>query len=80
MELDTNIDNLRRLLTRERQRNGLSLTDVADRVGVSKSSLWNWEMGVKTPSIIHAVKWAKVFDYDLLVLKKKRVRPDGRPK
>ena len=39
---------------------GLTMAEVAKRVGVGKSTLWKWEHQVAVPSFANAVAWAKV--------------------
>lgn len=39
---------------------GLSLSEVADAIGVSPSALWRWEHGERSPRGDRAVAWARL--------------------
>ncbi len=45
-----------------RKRQGLSLSQLGDRLGVSKNYVWNMEKGYKTPNIAMLIKIARLFN------------------
>ncbi len=45
-----------------RERQGLSLSQLGDRLGVSKNYVWNMEKGYKTPNIAMLIKIARLFN------------------
>lgn len=48
-----------------RVRAGLTLADVAERVGVTRTSVWRWEHAERLPSGQHAVDyWAVLTERD----------------
>lgn len=54
-----------------REQNGLTQTDLAKRLGITRSSVNAWEMGISVPSTQYIVELAQIFkvstDYLLCV-------------
>lgn len=44
-----------------RESHGLTQSDVAERIGISRSSVNAWEMGISTPSTTYIVALARLF-------------------
>lgn len=44
-----------------REQNGLTQSDLARKVGLTRSSINGWEMGLSTPSTANVVELAKIF-------------------
>ena len=51
-------DDLIRLLTEERVRQGLSQREVTRRMGTSSASLSIWERGISSPTLSRLHAWA----------------------
>lgn len=41
---------------------GLSLREVAESLGISHGTLWNWETGRRAPRGLAAAEWARLLD------------------
>ncbi len=54
-------------LTRERAARGLSLSQVARKLGKTKGAVAHWEYGTSTPPPDALEAWAEVLGYDLVV-------------
>lgn len=48
-----------------REERGLTLVDLSEIVGLSRSSISNWERGLQEPSLSAAVKLADFFNVSL---------------
>ena len=44
-----------------REKNGMTQTQLAKRLGVSRSAVNSWEMSLSTPSSIYLVELSKIF-------------------
>ncbi len=44
-----------------RERHGLSLKQLGDKLGVSKSYIWKMEQGKKMPNVVMVIKIADIF-------------------
>lgn len=58
-------DSMRRFgekLRTLRERQGLSLRQLGEKLDVSKNYIWNMEMGHKTPNIAMLIKIARLFN------------------
>lgn len=44
-----------------REQNGLTQTDLAKRLGITRSSVNAWEMGISVPSTQYVVELAQIF-------------------
>jgi transcriptional regulator with XRE-family HTH domain len=51
-------------LSQARKAKNLSISALADRVGVSSTAAWNWEYGYTTPRQFNVEKIAEVLDVD----------------
>lgn len=49
----------RAALKAARKNQGMSVTQVGERVGVSHQTISNWETGARTPSPEHIQEWAR---------------------
>lgn len=47
-------------LGRKRERLGMLLADVAEAVGVDRSTIWRWETGRSVPSVRDLAIWSAV--------------------
>ena len=52
-------------LIAERKRRGWSQREVVRQLGVSSSSVWNWERGNVDPTLGNLAAWAAVLGYSL---------------
>ncbi len=41
---------------------GLTLDDLASQIGVSKSALWSWEWGHRSPGGLNRLRYSQVLD------------------
>lgn len=48
-----------------RDRRALTATEVADKLGVSTTSLVNWENGLTSPTLLKAFDWCQILNADL---------------
>lgn len=48
-----------------RERRGLTQTELADRIGVTESTICKWEKGMREPSLINAISVADSFNMTL---------------
>lgn len=48
-----------------REMHGLTIMELAEKLGVGKSSISNWERGKCDPSLINAISLADIFDLSL---------------
>lgn len=64
-----------------RERSGMTQSDLARRLGITRSSVNAWEMGLSIPSTQYIVELAEIFkvstDYLLDVEKTATIRIDG---
>ena len=44
-----------------REKNNLTQTDLANRLGISRSAVNAWEMSLSSPSIVNIIEMSKVF-------------------
>lgn len=63
----------------------LSQTELAQLVGVSKQSVWEWEHGEAKPAPVHRRKLLEIFGVtpqqllDAIAETAKQAKPEGRP-
>jgi transcriptional regulator with XRE-family HTH domain len=53
---------------------GLTLVDVADRIGTSPKYLRDWELGRKLPGAKKLMRWASVLGYEISIWPKEQSR------
>jgi len=53
-------------LRRERERRGMSIGEVADRIGVSRKTVYEYERGLMDPEIDHAEKLVELLGEDII--------------
>ena len=56
-EIHSLADRIRRL----REKNGMTQADLARKVGLTRSSINGWEMGLAVPSTANVVELSKIF-------------------
>ncbi len=44
-----------------REKNGLTQTDLAKRLGISRSAVNSWEMSISTPSLSNVLEMTRIF-------------------
>ena len=52
----------------------MTLTEVAQRIGVQAQTLTRWEQGVTTPQLYQLIRWAAVLGYELNLWPKGKTR------
>ena len=63
--METNPPSQDSLIRRTRKQKGMSLADVADKVGVSKQEVSMWELRQRTPDVYHLYALGKALDLPL---------------
>lgn len=48
-----------------RERRGMTLTELSEKIGVAESTICNWEKGKTEPTLINAISVADVFNLSL---------------
>ena len=48
-----------------RDKSGLTQTDLANKLGISRSAVNSWEMSLTSPSLINLVEMSKIFKVSL---------------
>lgn len=61
---------LHRQLRELRDDHGLFRRDVAAILGVHENSIGNWDRGVKSPGVYHAIAYARAFHRELVVTRR----------
>ena len=59
-------------LTRARTKRGISLQALANRLVVTKDTVWNWENGKHDPRLGSIIAYANALGYELVLAPKKR--------
>lgn len=52
-------------IRRARRRAGMTLAQVAERLGVAKMTVCRWETGIRTPSVAHLGAMSVLYGADL---------------
>ncbi len=75
------IETIGSRITRLREQNGLSQSDLAKRMNISRSGVQSWECGMNSPSTDNLISLAKIFhvstDYLLDINAANTVNLDG---
>lgn len=64
-EPDPDLKEFGQVMNKHRNRANLEARDIADRLGVSCTSVHNWEAGMTSPPLLKAMQWCKILRLDL---------------
>lgn len=62
---DPTLEEFGTLMRKYRKRQGLDPSEVADKLGISTTSILNYEAGMTSPTLLRAITWCKILGVDL---------------